>query len=561
MPSASSDTRSSCVWIPATHYQTRTAASPVRICVIDLGTNSFHAVLVDTYPNGSFKVVDRMKEMVCLGDAGLVDRRLPSEAMDRGMQALRRIHLLAKGWEAREFLAFATSAIREATNGGEFIERVRREIGLRIRTISGEQEARLIYQGVRRAVDMPEPSLVVDIGGGSVEFIVVDNQSPVFATSLKLGAARLTEQFVSADPMSDAERAALREHVDATLQPVLDACADHDVRTVVGSSGTMKSIALLCQDLAGDTTQNIYQQSLSRDTVRQGLQWVLSATRKQRMEHAAIDARRADQIGSGAALVSALLDHLPHAKRMRVSSNALREGMVVHFIEQNYTRLRNLAPFRDVRRRSVYEIAFRFDWEERHAQHVASTAVALFNVCRPLYDGPDADVELLEYAALLHDIGYHISHGKHHKHSRYLIRNADLQGFRKEEVRILSLVARYHRASFPEEKHRRFRRLSAPNKQRVCQMAALLRIAEGLDRGHFQNIMALSMALTNDALHIEVETQGDPQLEVWAAQKEQPLFQRAFGRDLEVRAADIAVRTSDATVPVSVTHAAPPVRQ
>ena len=557
MDPSASVTRSSCIWIPNTTYRTATTASPVRICVIDLGTNSFHAVLVDTYPNGSFKVVDRMKDMVRLGDSGLVEHRLSDEAMERAMKALRRIHLLSKGWEAREFLAFATSAIREATNGGAFIERVRREIGLRIRPISGEQEARLIFQGVRRAVDMPDPSLIMDVGGGSVEFIVVVDQQPVFATSLKLGAARLTEQFVTTDPLSDAERATLREHIDTTLAPVIEACATHNVETVVGSSGTMKSLAVLCCSLNGAYSQSVFQRPIPTDTIRSGLRWVLNASRKKRMDHAAIDARRADQIGAGAALVNALLDHVPSVRQMRVSPNALREGMVVHFIDQNYTRIRNLAPFRDVRRRSVHEIAFRFQWEERHAQHVAATACALFDVCRPLYDGPDTDAELLEYAALLHDIGYHISHAEHHLHSGYLIANADLQGFQNEEVRILSLVTRYHRAEEPSPQHQEFGRLSRQNQQRVYQLAALLRIAEALDRSHFQNVMALKLSLDERRLHINVETKGDPQLEVWAVENESALFRRVFGRKVDVNAATIPVRVSSLETPVSVSNTTP----
>mgnify|MGYP006303683067 FL=1 len=203
--------RSACLLVPDTTYQTRYPSEPVRICVVDLGTNSFHAVIVDAYPNGSYKVVDRMKEMVRLGQSGLANNRLPEDAMQRGLQALKRIYLLARGWDAREYLAYATSAIREARNGGQFIERVKREVGLRIRAISGKQEAELIYLGVRRAVDLTEPSLIVDIGGGSVEFIVYDGTTSVFATSLKLGAARMTERFVTEDPLSDEEITALRE--------------------------------------------------------------------------------------------------------------------------------------------------------------------------------------------------------------------------------------------------------------------------------------------------------------------------------------------------------------
>jgi exopolyphosphatase/guanosine-5'-triphosphate,3'-diphosphate pyrophosphatase len=551
------DERAACLWIPETTYGSNGSAAPVRVCVIDLGTNSFHAIIVDAHPNGSYKVVDRLKEMVRLGQHGLNANRLPDDAMERGLQALQRIKLLADGWGAREYLSFATSAIREATNGGAFIKRVRKEVGLRIRPISGEQEAELIFQGVKRAVDMPNPTLVVDVGGGSVECIVVVGGQPVHATSLKLGAARMTERFVTSDPMSEAEEAAMRAHFRDTMAHMAAVAREHGVQTVVGSSGTMKTLARLGVQRCGDDTRSIFQQSLPVSGTREALQQVMRASIQKRMDHATIDDQRADQIGAGAVLVDTVFDLVPSVERFTVSANALREGMVVHFIRENDLRIQHMASFWDVRRRSVHEIAFRFDWEERHAQHVAATASILFDVCRPLYDGPATDVELIEFAGLLHDLGYHISHAKHQKHSRYLIGNADLQGFQPEEIKILSLAARYHRGSAPSTSHEKFRMLDAPLRRRVEQLAGLLRIAEALDRSHFQNVTALRASLSPSELRIAVETKGDPQLEVWAAGQDGSLFERAFDRRLVVETTSIPVHTNGEPVPASVTHSTP----
>jgi len=550
--------RTACLWIPETNYGADSVAAPERICVIDLGTNSFHAIIVDAHPNGSYQVVDRLKEMVRLGQHGLNANRLPDDAMDRGVQALRRIKLLAEGWGAREYLAFATSAIREATNGGAFIDRVRKTLGLRIRPISGTQEAELIFEGVRRAVDLPGPSLIVDIGGGSVEFIVAVKGAPVHAVSLKLGAARMTERFIQHDPMSDDEQAALRAHYQETLSAVAEIAREHGVTTIVGSSGTMQALARVTIYRGGDDERSIFQQTLAVDETRDALQWVIQASIAQREARPAIEERRADQIGAGAVLLDTIFDLIPEVTQFRVSSHALREGMVSHYIDQNMQRIQHLAPYKDVRRRSVYELAFRFNWEARHAQHVAATAAALFDACRPLYDGPASDAELLEYAALLHDIGYHISHAEHHKHSRYLIQNADLQGFQPEEVKILALVARYHRKAKPKKKHKRYRALSRSLQRRVRQLAALLRIAEGLDRSHFQNVTALQMTLTPEALRIEVAAKGDPQLEVWAATEEGALFETVFDRTLAIQPGEIGVDVpTEEPVPASVTHSTP----
>jgi exopolyphosphatase/guanosine-5'-triphosphate,3'-diphosphate pyrophosphatase len=548
--------RTACIRVPETTYGANGATSPIRVCVIDLGTNSFHAVIVDAHANGSFQVVDRMKEMVRLGKHGLSANTLPDEAMERGMKALERIHLLANGWGANEFLAFATSAIREASNGGEFIQRVRRALGLRIRPISGEQEAELIFQGVRRTIEMAAPTLLVDIGGGSVEFIVAAGGESVFARSLKLGAARLTEQFVRTDPLSAAERKQMRAHVQETLASVVEACRAYDVTSIVGSSGTMKSLARVAQEDTKNGTQTVFQRTFSRADVRRALKWVIRSSADERIDHPAIDPKRVDQIGAGAVLLDTLLSELPEVTHLRVSPNALREGMVVHFMDTNYTRIRRIAPFRDPRRRSVHEHAYRYQWEERHAQHVAATATFLFDVCRPLYDGPASDAELLEYAALLHDVGYLVSHDTHAEHSRYLIKNADLQGFQPDEIAIMSLVARYHRGERPHPSHDHYGGRPEAERRRIRQLAALLRIAEGLDRSHFQNVTALRTRLDDDALVLSVATKGDPQLEVWSGTEEGGLFEEVFGRAFRVESTDIDAAKSTSADP-SVSHATP----
>jgi len=540
--------RVACTLIPETTYGANGTASPVRVCVIDPGTNSFHAIIVDVHPNGSYQVIDRLKEMVRLGEHGLDANRLPEEAMERGLQALTRIKLLADGWETREYLSFATSAIREASNGGDFIGRAHDELGLRIRPISGEQEAHLIFQGVSRTKEFTEPSLVMDIGGGSVEFIVVDADTPVFSTSLKLGAARMTEQFVTTDPMSEDEQARLRAHCKGALEDVLAACREHGVTRIVGSSGTMKSLARVTLEREDTLARSPFQRAFPIENVRSALRWVMQAAAEERTAHPAIEPRRVDQIGAGAVLLDTVCAGLPSVRHFGVSPNALREGMVVHFLDANSDRLQRMARFRDPRRRSVHEIAYRFQWEEEHAQHVAATATFLFDVCRPLYDGPASDAELLEYAALLHDIGYLVTHDEHHEHSRYLIEHAYLQGFRAGEVAMMALVARYHRGPVPDATHDHFGRLSPGRRRRVRQLASLLRIAENLDRSHFQNVVALRTSLTDAALHVLVATKADPQLEVWAAETTGDFFVDAFGRALYVTPTEIPTRASSDSV-------------
>lgn len=507
---------------------------PVRMCVIDLGTNSFHAVIVDALP-GTFRVVDRFKEMVRLGEEGLQGHRLSEEAMRRALRALRLIRQLAEGRGATEFLACATSAIREAENGGELLQRIRSEVGLQVRVIDGLQEAWLIYKGVQRAVSMPAPTLLMDVGGGSVEFIIGTSQQPLHLFSLKLGAARMTRRFIQHDPATPEELTALRAFYGEQLRPVFEAAQAHKVREVVGSSGAMENLASVCARMRGEAARSIYEQAFSAKDFRRVARRILRLSREQRRRLRGIDPKRVDQIVAAATLVDVVLQELA-IEQVRISPHALREGLVVDFVERNAPLLAQLTAFSDVRRRSIYEMGWRFDWEYRHAQQVAGLALQLFDATQSLHGLGTTDRELLEYAALLHDIGYHISHRSHHKHGLYLIKHADLRGFTSEERAVLANVVRYHRGSLPKPTHADYMALSEEDRERVCKLAALLRLAEGLDRSHNQNVRALHVRLEPNQLVLHLETRGDPELEIWKVQRSAELFERTFKRAVTVTA-------------------------
>ena len=275
----------------------------------------------------------------------------------------------------------------------------------------------------------------------------------------------MTEQFVTTDPISAEEQAALRAHYRKEMEPVIAAARTHKVEMIVGSSGTAKSLARVCINKHGDASRTVFQQDIDTAPFKETMTHILAANKKVRGRMNGIGPKRVDQIGAGAILMDTLLENLP-VERLRISSHALREGMAVYFIEENYKRLRRLAPFADVRRRSVYEIGFRFQWEEVHCEHVAGLSLTLYDAIRPILTGPPVDRELLEYAALLHDVGYHINHSEHHIHSQYLIENADVRGFQPEEVAIMANVARYHRNEHPRKKDLPYRRLPARSRGR-----------------------------------------------------------------------------------------------
>ncbi len=510
------------------------APEAIRLCVIDIGSNSFHSVVFDAFPDGTFEIVDKLKEMVRLGEGGFRNHHLTDEAQQRGLDALHKIKKMGDEDGVADYVACATSAVREADNGGAFIERVREETGLYIRTISGETEAELIYKAVRQAVDLSEPSLLVDIGGGSTEFIVADRSGTHFATSLKLGAARLTEEFVSTDPVSKTEFQALRAHIRKELGPIFRAAHDAGVKRVVGSSGTLQNIASLAASASGEAGQ-IFDYVFDALTIRRVTKTLMTSDRAQRLATPGIQEKRVDQIVAGATLIDVVLKDLG-VKRFEVSPDALREGIVIDFVERNYKWIKRLAPFHNVRRRSVYDLAIRLRWDEAHARHVARLALALFDATTSLHGRGEGDRELLEYAAVLRDVGYAISRRSHHKHSLYIIKHADLKGFTPDEVALVANIARYHRAGMPTERHADYAALSDAHRRLVDELASLLRLANGLDRSHFQNVIHFDTELADSALYLDVQTKADPQLDIWAAERGAGLFERTFGLPVVVRA-------------------------
>lgn len=507
-----------------------------RIAALDLGTNSFHVVLVDIYTDGSFRTVDKLKEMVILAEKGM-GNRLSEAAMERGIAALRKIKILCDSQGVEQILAYATSAIREAENGGEFIQRMIDEVGIKALAISGKMEAKLIGHAVRHAVSIgEEPVLMVDIGGGSVEFIIADKENFFFSASKKIGVARMAAQFVDNDPITKDEIKKLKDHFAEELEDVAKALEEHPVITIVGSSGTMENIAAMIADrnsLTASMTLNELQ--FSGKAFQKFNKSFLKLDRNQRLKEDELEEKRVDIIAPG----MVLLDYLIRTfgiEQVKISESALREGMVLNYIknEKENLDLELLSNFSDPRRRSVFELLRKCDWHEKHSTHVAKMALKLFDELRDELELPYADRELLEYACLMHDIGYYISHRKHHKHALYLIRNADLKGFQEDEIDLMANVARYHRRSTPKKRHKRYRKLDKNLKDRVKKLSGILRVADGLDRSHYQNVQKLDILNKEEDIELHITTEGDPELEIWGAMRKSHLFEQVTGKTLAI---------------------------
>jgi exopolyphosphatase / guanosine-5'-triphosphate,3'-diphosphate pyrophosphatase len=510
-----------------------------RIAAIDLGTNSFHAVIVDIFSDGSFYTIDRLKEMVLLAEKGIGDNLTP-QAMDRGIEALKRIQMLCEHQNVEEILAFATSAIREAENGGEFIQIAIDELGIKINAISGKLEAELISYAVRHGVSMDnKPVMMMDIGGGSVEFILGNRKKTYFLTSLKLGVARMTAEFVNRDPITHDEIKTLHQHYEKQLTSVAQAFAQHRANLMIGSSGTMQNIALMISHMKNESPSlNINEVTFTNKDFYSLYQKVIPMNRQERLGLKGLDEKRVDIITPGLVLVDYLLKRFG-IRKVKISEQALREGIVLRYIKNELPELKQMMNNVEPRRKSIFELLRKTDWHEEHSRHVAEISIKLFDHFQERLNLPDSDRELLEYAAYLHDIGYYISHRKHHKHAQYLIRNADLRGFKEIEVEIMANVARYHRRSTPKSRHIYYHQLPDDVKDRVSKLSGILRVADGLDRSHYQNVLKVDIEETGNTITLRLTSQEDPQLEIWGAKRKSELFEEVTGKKLDIKSIEV----------------------
>ena len=503
----------------------------MRIAAIDIGTNSIHMIVVQVRPDRSFEVIDREKQMVRLGSGGLGGRALTEPAMTTALQVLSKFRRLAESNDVDEIVAAATSAVREADNGREFLTAVRQRTGIRVRVISGTEEARLIHRAAVYGVDVAgRPASVVDIGGGSVELTRGTASQVQVAHSAKIGVIRLTEQFVRTDPIAERDVRRMTKHINAEIVEPVAQIATLGFDRVIGTSGTILSLgALAVGDGLAVGSDALRNRRISIKQIRRLRREITSLTLANRLRIPGLDPRRADLAVAGVILLDTVLKALG-AKELTLCDLALREGLALDYIRKNQARIATVEKYPDVRRRSVIELAERCNYWPEHSQQVARVALQLFDQTQTAHGLGDREREWLEFAALLHDVGVHISFGRHHKHSYYLVKNGDLRGFEPEEVEVIALVARYHRRGLPKRSHEGYGDLPNELRRAVKTLSAVLRVAESLDRSHQQSVKSLEIIAGGQDYLVRLTPAGDTELEVWAAQRSVAPLEQALRR-------------------------------
>ncbi|MBK9332466.1 MAG: Ppx/GppA family phosphatase [Ignavibacteria bacterium] len=503
-----------------------------NIAAIDIGTNSFHLVIAKIDSKNRFKILTKSKEVVRLGDSSNDMKYISAESVERGVDVLKRFKLICESYHA-EIIAVATSATREALNQNEFKSRVFEETGIEINVVSGYEEARLIYLGILQSLEIFDRKiLLIDIGGGSTEFLVGHSGEVKYANSVKIGAVRLTKKF-SLDKRSEKNKIKdSRIFTRNIINQVVRALENEDYEMVIGSSGTILSIAgiIKSENLNEDEAEaNLNGFIIKKKPLLNAMEKIYDAeTVSDRSRISGLDPKRYDIITAGSIILEQIFSELK-IEKMTVSSYALREGIIMNYIQQNRSG-DDFMNFKNVRFNSIIHLCELTNFEREHSYKVMENAKVIFDSVSKATALDSDDREFLEAACLMHDIGYHISPASHHKHSYYLIRNADLMGFNDKEIEIIANTARYHRKSFPKIKHDAFAKLDPESQIKVKKLSGILRIADALDRSHKGVIENFSVLLENKTVNINITScTSDPSLELWGAEQRKQLFEESFG--------------------------------
>lgn len=509
----------------------------MKIGILDIGTNSIHCVIAEIGRDNSFEIVGRAKDMTRLGDGTLKTGLISREKMERAMAVIRQFAQLARNRGVPRLIGVATAAVREATNGGEFLDRVQRECGIKVRTVTGDEEGRLIYLAVRHFMHLPQkPVLILDIGGGSAELMVGTDREMKFVRSHKLGGARLKDLFITKYPVPKSDHERIHRHIRESLAPTLEELRAIDLDHVIGTSGTIINLGSVIKEHRDDEPlTNPQGFSFSMDELEDLHKDLVRADEKELAEIKGLDPERKDILLPGACLVLEVLQALGR-ERLVLCDRAIREGIVLDFMAKNAKKLQMEAEIPNTRLRSVLQLANRCEFDEAHARQTARLALQIHDQLPMAKNLHPASRELLEYGALLHDIGYHVSFDNHHKHAWYLIKNTELFGFSPEEIDILACIARYHRKRRPRKGDWVMRALNKRDRRTVAWLTGIASVADALDRSHFGIVEAVRVVIRSKSILLRVVAKHDPATEVYSAQVRKDLLEEILGRPVEIEA-------------------------
>jgi exopolyphosphatase / guanosine-5'-triphosphate,3'-diphosphate pyrophosphatase len=504
-----------------------------RLAAIDVGTNTIRLTVAEVQDDDTYRILDEEREMVRLGEQ--LDRtgRLSDAAIERALAAIGKMKAIADGFKITELRAIATSAVREAANGRAFIREVLRQHKVKVEVISGEEEAELAFRSATRHFDLQGRSTaVVDIGGGSLEVILSAGTAIDHVYSLPLGAVRVTERLVRSDPLREKHWRRMKDEIDRTIRAAIKPAA-HRAEIMVGSGGSFTALAHMSKWEREGRHGSVQGYVLTPADIVHLLGRLRDAPLEARRQIQGLSADRADIIVAGASVIARLVRRLG-SQQILVNERGIRDGLLLHMISELPGRSSTALQQPGNRIEWARQFARKSRSNERHCEQVASLALMIFDGLRQRFALPADSRDVLQAAAILHDVGYLISHSKHHKHAYHLIMHGELPGFTPHEVELIANVARYHRRAFPRKRHQNLIHLSKEERRLIARLSGILRIADGLDRTHAQSVTGVKVRSLRSRVRLSLEAAARPDVELADADRKSDLFRRAFGTDLEL---------------------------
>lgn len=512
----------------------------MKLAAIDIGSNSIKLVVVDAAATDSFAVLARDKEVVRLGRETLRKGRLPQEAIERAIACLQRFRTAAEIHKADVITAVATAPLREASNSSQFIKQVEKVTGIRVEVLSGVEEARLIGLAASRGcANRSAINLNIDIGGGSTELSLFRNGTPLSLFSMRVGAVRLTERYLRSDPPKPKELATLKAEIYAAFQRPARELKLVKWQRASGTSGTILALgaALTAQKSKSNELKQLPAQPAEADIPLSQLAQLntkLSGmTQTARRSLQGISSQRAEIIIAGGCILEAAMKAL-RINSLRTCDWGLREGVIIDYLQEyeDEARTTPIPDFADQKLLEVHAVGRRFGYEETHARQVAKIAEELFDCLAETEKLSRHQRTLMLAGALLHDVGYHIAHESHQKHTLYLIVNSELTGFSEVEKSVIANIARYHRGQLPKESHKEYAALNAADRDSVAKLGGIVRLADALDRSHDSRVTDLDCRVETGVLRIGLKAVSDCSNELVEVERKKDLFEKAFKRSV-----------------------------
>ena len=487
-----------------------TEHSPLAIAVIDLGSNTARLVLMHAIPGYSYRLQDEIREVVRLRQ-GMTAAGLSAEAEARGFSTQKLFKRFCESNGVNLILPTATSAVREAANGPSFVERVERELGLTLRVLTGQEEA---YYGVIGALnEVPfERGFVLDIGGGSAQVSEVRDGQFIQGEALTLGALALTERFVRHDPITPAEFDAVQEEIERQVD-TLTWTQSVQGSGLIGLGGTIRNLASIEAARQNYPLDTLHGFALARASVQRSIEIFRELPLEKRQKISGLHKDRADIILPGAVVLLKVMERF-EADHITISISGLREGV---FLEKFWRHL-PYPVIPDVRRFSVLNMARNYGYQKKHTNHVRFLALRIYDQLAPLHGYSLRDREMLDAAAMLHDLGNVIGYEDHDKHSQTLIEYNGLAGYTPREIAIIALLTRYHRKGTPSlEGYKDL--LDKRDKTLIERLSAILRLSEFLERGRNGTVDDVTVTWHEDTLRLTLIADEYPAVELWQAQR------------------------------------------